>query len=126
MGIENRLSAVTVKVVDLIEIVTENRDLHRDAYEEALAGFRLAANRVLNERIDQIAQRLVVGLTFRLPIPEDHTNDYDRVIQMLGMTKEAGEETIVLDQHEQEMYVMDQWGWKTAFADTSTFYAGAS
>jgi hypothetical protein len=112
-------------VSDLIDIVVENRDLHRDAYEDALAGFRIEANKALEDRIDQIAQRLVVGLTFRLPIPEDHTNDYDRVIQMLKLTKAAGEDTIVLEQHEQEMYVMDQWGWKTNFAETSTFYAGS-
>ncbi len=119
----NRLSDVTVSVRDLIETVGDNRDSHGAVYEEALAGFRLAANRVLNDRIDEIANREVVSLRFVLPIPEDHTKDYDRVLVMLKMTLDAGCETIILDQREQEMYVMDEWAWKTTFSDTSTFYS---
>lgn len=125
MGTENRLSAVTVSVTDLIARVQTNRDAHRQEFEEALGGFRLAANHALNERIDEIAERKVVSLTFRLPIPEDHTKDYDRVLTMLRMTAGAGQEYIVLGEHEQEMYVMDEWGWKHAFGETSTFYAGS-
>lgn len=122
MEVANRLSAVTVKVSDLITLVRDNRATHRNVFEEALAGFRLAANRALNERIDEIANREIVSLVFTLPIPEDHTDDYSRVLTMLEMTLAAGQELITLDSSEQAQFVMDDWAWKRAFGETSTFY----
>jgi hypothetical protein len=103
----NRLNSVIVKVTDLIEIVQANRDTHQATYEDALAGFRLAANHALNDRIDAIASRKVVDLQFAMPVPVDHTEDYDRVLTMLKLTK-------------------DDWGWKGAFEQTSTFYSASA
>ncbi len=122
---ENRLSAITVNVADLIKIVQDNLTEHAAVFEDALAGFRLAANKALNERIDEISSRKIVSLHFTLPIPENHSDDYERVLRMLLLTKEAGQELIVLSESEQEMYVMNQWRWKGAFDQTSTFYAAA-
>ena len=83
------LVAVTVKVYDLITLVRDNRETHRNVFEEALVGFRLAANRALNDRIDEISSKRVVNLVFTLPIPEDNTDDYNRVLTMLEMTLAA-------------------------------------
>lgn len=122
---DNRLSSVIVKVTDLIAIVQENRDVHQEIFEDALAGFRRAANDALNDRIDAIAARRIFDLHFTLPIPQDHTGDYDRVLTMLRLTKDAGQEHVVLDQSDQERFVMDDWGWKRTFEQTSTFYSGS-
>lgn len=121
----NQLSSITVKVIDLIKIVQENRNAHRDTYEDALAGFRLEANHALNARIDDIASRRIVDLHFAMPVPVDHTEDYDRVLKMLGLTKDAGEAHVTLDEHDQERFVMDNWGWKNTFEQTSVFYSGS-
>lgn len=119
----NRLDSVIVQVTDLIEIVQENRDAHKDIYEEALAGFRLEATHALNDRIDAIVSRKIVDLHFTMPVPTDHREDYDRVLKMLVLTKDAGETYITLDENDQERFVMDNWGWKKTFEQTSVFYS---
>lgn len=121
----NRLDSVIVQVTDLIEIVQKNRDSHKDIYEEALAGFRLEANHALNNRIDDIASRKIVDLHFTMPVPVNHTEDYDRVLKMLVLTKDAGETHVTLDENDQERFVMDNWGWKKTFEQTSVFYSGS-
>lgn len=126
MTAANRLDSVIVQVSDLMKIVRENRDAHQAIYEEALAGFRLEANHALNERIDAIASRKVVDLHFAMPVPVDHTEDYDRVLMMLKLTKAAGQTHVTLDEQDQARFVMDDWGWKNVFEQTSTFYSAAS
>ncbi len=126
MGTENRLSAVTVSVTDLIEKVQDNRLNHKEEFDQAMRGFRVIAERELEKRIIDISKGRILNLKFTLPLPEDHTKDYDRVLVMLRMTRDAGCDTIILEEHEQQTYVMDDWGWKRAFAETSTFYAAGS
>lgn len=125
MGTENRLSAVTVSVYDLIEQVKANRETHKHAFDHAMRGFRVVAEAELEKRIVDISKGRILNLKFTLPLPEDHTADYDRVLQMLKMTYDAGQQLIVLDELEQAQYVMDDWAWKRAFAATSTFYQGS-
>lgn len=122
----NRLDSVIVRVTDLIEIVQANRDAHGDTYEEALAGFRLEANHALNQRIEDIASRKIVDLHFTMPVPIDHTEDYDRVLKMLKLTKDAGQTHVTLDEQDQARFVMDDWGWKNVFEQTSTFYSASA
>lgn len=120
----NRLSEITVGVSDLIATVVGNRAKHIQDYSVALERFHEAAKDALYGRITQVVKKTVKDLRFDLPIPESHVDDYDRVIKMLEMTSNAGQNTVVLSEGEQESYVMDNWGWKRMFTETSTFYAG--
>lgn len=126
MGVDNSLDNIIVDVDDLIAVVRENMDDHREAYEDTLAGFLKAAGKALDEMVAKVARRELVNLRFTLPIPEDHTRDYERVLKLLEMTKDAGQDTVLLLENEQSMYVMDEWGWQKAFSQTSTFYSASS
>ncbi len=119
----NRLSEITVGVNELIGIVVENRSKHIQDYNVAMDRFYVAANSALYDRLAQITREEIKDLRFDLPVPESHVDDYDRVVRMLEMTRDAGQETVVLNEGEQESYVMDNWGWKRTFIETSTFYA---
>jgi len=55
-----------------------------------------------------------------LPEPQDHTNDYDRVITMLEMSVDS---VIELDDVAFDQYVMDNWSWKGDALATNSMYA---
>jgi len=120
----NRLSEITVGVGDLIDTVVKNRAKHLQDYSVALERFHEAAKDALYGRITQVVNGTIKDLRFDLPVPENHVDDYDRAIKMLQMTRDAGQDTVVLSESEQESYVMDNWGWKRKFTETSTFYVG--
>jgi hypothetical protein len=52
--------------------------------------------------------------------PSDHTKDYDRVVAMLEMSVD---ETIILDAHDFDQYVMDNWDCSRFALSTNTAYA---
>lgn len=119
----NKLSEITVDVSDLIEVVVENRDKHLDELGLALDRFYESARNALFDRIAEVTNETIKDLRFDLPVPESHAGDYDRVVKMLEMTLNAGQDTVVLRESEQESYVMDNWDWKRAFTETTAFYA---
>lgn len=99
----------------LLGIVAENRDKHRQLFEEALEAFREKAIENLEARIRQIRDGGKIDLYLDLQQPEDHTEDYDRVIEMLQYEVEN---EVKLSNTEFAQYVQDNWGWKTAFTQT--------
>ena len=72
--------------------------------------FRLAAARN-GKRIEQY---------IRLPEPEDHTRDYDRVISMLEMDLT---DTVELSESDYSQYVLDDWQWKRQCLGTNRAYS---
>ena len=56
----------------------------------------------------------------RLPLPENHTRDYERVIQML---ERSLDETVSLSETDFRAYVQDDWDWKRAFLTSSAQYS---
>jgi len=118
---------VTVKVDDLMAKIQDNRDKHRAVFEDALAGFKDAAVKALNERVEKIRTgKRGVNLYVSLAEPSDHTRDYDRVIGMLEMHKAAGNDTITLAESDAARYVNDDWEWKRQWARLSNSYASKS
>jgi len=119
--------SIDAKVDDLMAKVTENRDKHRAVFEDALDGYKKAAEKALADRIEKIrAGKRGVSLYVSLTEPTDHTRDYDRVIGMLKMHKEAGNNIIELAEADAARYVNDDWEWKRQWAKLSNSYASAS
>jgi hypothetical protein len=112
-----------VKVSELLKILRANRAKHRQVFEAALEGWRKQAV----ARVDQASADLKAGkfpsLFISLPLPEDHTRDYDRVIRLVSMHQG---ETIRLDEQHIAEYVEDDWGWKRQFLTTSSSYAAGA
>lgn len=112
---------VTVNKADLREKVQRNRDNHRLIFEEALEGYRLQAIEALDERIKDFRKGRIPDLMeiIRLPVPQDHTSDYDRVLEMLDMHQG---DTIDISQEDFANYVRDDWSWKKQFLSTASNY----
>jgi hypothetical protein len=108
--------------LDRAEFVTKvqhNRDQHRSVFERALEGYRDRWTQELERRLKDVRRGCSVDQSFRLPEPEDHTDDYDRILTMARMQID---DTIELTEDEFAMYVMDQWSWKSSFTSTTSRY----
>ena len=115
------LQKITVDKADLIERLMNNRDAHRADYDRAVAVYK---DRCIAEIESMLADARsgVIRRNLTLPIPEEHTEDYDRAIDMLEW---AQSDTIELTQAEFATLVRNQWGWLTSFtANTSSYITG--
>jgi len=111
---------ITVTKQELISKLEANRAEHRAIFEEAIDGYRDKAIELLKEQIKRVRNGAIERVIVSIPIPEDHTNDYDRVLAMLNM--EITNE-IVLTEADFATYVLDDWGWQGGFIQTSSNYS---
>ena len=110
---------VRINKSELEKRVRANRDAHRGVFERAIEGYRKAAVRFFERQIDLARDGEQFQRAFMEPIPEDHTEDYDAVIDMLDMSED---DTVTLTAGEFRQYVRDDWGWKRDFIATSQAY----
>ena len=103
----------------LVERIQKNRDEHRGIFEKAIDGYRDAAAEFFAEQLDKAKAGKPFVTYFQEPVPEDHTSDYDAVLDMLEMDKRS---TITLSSSHFRQYVRDEWGWKSEFLATSQNY----
>lgn len=115
------MRTVTVDRDEFVATVQTNRDNHRSVFEAALKGYRRRWIRELERRLVDVHEGRQIDQYFRLPEPEDHTDDYDRVLTMARMSVD---DVIELTEDEFGQYVMDQWHWKNEFTNTTTMYGG--
>jgi hypothetical protein len=117
------MEKVTVRKEDLVKAVQANRDEHRSIFEEAVAGYRKRGIELLEEHIARIKTGKLEQIRVTMPVPQDHTHDYDRVLKMLNMSTA---DEIELDENRFAQYVMDDWQWQRQFlTDSSAFSASA-
>lgn len=115
-------SIIHVKRNELLKRVTTNRDAHKQEFEKAMRGYEKAVRKWFEERLAEIKEgRNYFETAFRGPVPQNHTEDYDRVIDMLQM--EIREE-LEIDEQQFAQYVRDDWGWKNQFILTNSSYGG--
>jgi hypothetical protein len=108
-----------VNKAELIEKLTENRGEHRALYDKAIEGYRKAALAELNSLVDAVKAGKTPRLYVSLPVPTDHTDDYDLALEMLVWSTDA---TVEVDMQSFRSYVLDDWGWKSDFLSTSSSY----
>lgn len=106
---------------ELVEKVQANRDAHRGVYEQAMTGYRDAAAKFFNEQLERARKDKPFINYFAEPVPEDHTEDYDVVLDGWEMTND---DVIELSVNEFRQYVRDEWGWKKQFSETTANYLG--
>ena len=117
----------------LLTIVRENRDKHVDEFVTAVEGYRTKLTEELDKRLtrlrdeglavsdlDHQSRWSLTQLAIQFPAPESHESDYDKAIRMLELSVE---DTIELRELEFEQLVLDEWGWKGAFAATNSRYS---
>ncbi|MDQ0375999.1 hypothetical protein [Cellulomonas humilata] len=108
---------------ELVSRLQANRDNHRAIFERAVEGYRERWVEELERRLRDVRRGREINQYFSLPEPEDHTDDYDRVLTMARMSVD---EVIELKEDEVAMFVMDQWSWKSSFTRTTTMYDGGA
>jgi len=114
------VNKVTVSKTELRTAVATNRAAHRELFEEAIEGYRKAQIELLEKHIERLRKgRNMVHATY-LPLPEDHTRDYDRILRMIDLHVH---EEIDISQDDFAKYVMDDWEWRRAFLGTSANYS---
>lgn len=105
---------------DLLKKLEENRAEHREIFEEAVTGYKEQAIKLLEQHIKRIKNGKMEQVVVSLPVPEDHTIDYDRVIAMLNMHVE---DTVQIPEDEFRAYVMDDWNWRRQFLASASSYS---
>ena len=111
---------VTINKAELLNVLTENRGKHRDKFLAAQQAYRARVIEILDARLADAREGREINMAFKLPVPQDHTSDYDTEIRMLNM--EVANQVTLRD-HEFEQLVMDNWSWTPAFAATNAVYA---
>lgn len=114
------MEEVVVKKDKLLQALQTNRAQHRAEFDKALEGYKARSVELLEEHIERIKKNKVERIFVQLPVPEDHTDDYDRAIATLEWTVF---DEVELTIREFDMYVRDNWSWKNEFATTSAMYA---
>lgn len=107
----------------ILERLRENRSKHRAIFEEALEGYRTTCLETLNKHVEDIRNGKVIPASIVLPRPEDHTRDYDRVIELLEL---SDGDKVTLTEDEFAQYIQDDWSWKRQFLMSNSFYSATA
>lgn len=114
--------AITVNKADLLAKLRENRAAHSATYDKAWEGYERVIRQELEDKLDRIKAHKPVERWLGGEAPEDHTSDYDDVIEMLEM---GLGNTIDLTQGQFRQYVKDDWGWRAAWITSNSKYLEA-
>lgn len=113
------LHEVTVKVADILPIIKDNREAHREIFEKAVEGYKKEWIELLELHLERVKAGKKVKTAVSLVEPQDHTADYD---QAIGMLELCTNEEITLTGGEYACLIDDEWGWKNQFVATATSY----
>ena len=114
------MNTVKVKREELLTKVRANRDAHRTLFLKAQEGYRKLVIKELDRMLKDAKDGLPIQRSVTLTEPSNHVKDYDRVITMLEMSVD---DTVTLDAHDFDRYVMDNWDWSRFALATNTAYA---
>lgn len=115
------MTVITVNKQDLIVVLKENRDQHHEEYKEAYAGYKQLCIEALEERLGEIknGEKINMYFTDLNSEPEDHTEDYQNVIDML----EVGQDTeIKLTIGDYMKYYKNDWDWRRHWGMSNASY----
>lgn len=116
---------ITVDKAKLIDTLRENRAAHHAEYVKAVEVYKEVFVREAAKFAESAVSRAARGLAFKdfvwLPVPEEHVDDYDRVIAL--MEWELAEQ-VDLSEADFRCYVLNEWGWMSSFATNTRSYTG--
>lgn len=114
------MDMVRVRKEQLLEMVRKNRDAHRALFLKAQEGFRARAVEEMDEMLRLAREGKEVRLYVGLTAPADHTDEYDRAIQMLEMSTD---DIVEIDQQTFAQLVRNEWAWFGQTTATNMTYA---
>jgi hypothetical protein len=112
----------TISVVkdDLLRTLRDNRDEHQEIFEKAQVVYRQRMIEELDRALQEAKEGRKIRRAFTLPVPEDHTGDFDTAIQMLEWETD---DRVELTQREFRRYVQNQWEWEASFVANTQSYS---
>ena len=113
------MNVITVEKDRLKKALTKNRKKHRETYEQALERYKQLAIKEFEKNIREVKKGKPVRRALVLPLPEDHTKDYDRALEMLEW--DTGKQ-VELNEFEFQQFIEDDWGWKQSFTSNTASY----
>lgn len=119
------MKTVNVNKSELLEILKKNRQEHQEVFREANEKFRKEAATKLEAMMKDLREGKAFNPTVVniLDVPEDHTAEYDRAIQMLEMSVDA---VVAVDAREFACLVQDRWDWSRRWAASNIKYVNAN
>jgi hypothetical protein len=114
---------LSVPRAELLSRLVDNRKTHRAIFDEAVEGYRREAVKQLRRHIVRIRAGGLEKVYVSLPVPEEHTGDYDAIIGLIEM---AVEDNIPLTDDDYRSYVLDDWDWKRQFITSNAYYSSTA
>ena len=113
------MQEITVDKADLIAKIRANRDEHRSMFIKAQERYRDAMIAELDRALEEAREGKKIRRSFALPVPEDHTDEFNTAIEMLEW--EQGD-SVQLDHLDFQRYVQNRWQWAASFAANTQSY----
>jgi hypothetical protein len=113
------MQEITVSKHDLVAKLQANRDEHRSMFIKAQERYRDAMIVELDRALHEARQGHPIKRAFALPVPEDHTEEFDTAIEMLQW-EQADE--VLLSDRDFRRFVQNRWEWAASFAANTQSY----
>lgn len=115
------MKTVKVQKSQLLLKLQENFEKHKKEHFEAMKDRQQLIVATLEAELETfLSNKSYDGQeNYHFPKPKSYVVDYQRAIQMVEMSVDS---EIVLDQHEFDCYVMDNWHWKDGFLAATRIY----
>jgi len=113
------VDSITVEKAKLIETLKTNRRQHRAIFDKAQEKYREAMIVELDRALQEAKEGRPIRRGFTLPVPEDHTADFDTAIEMLEWDTD---QEVTLSWREFAQYVQNNWSWAQSFQANSASY----
>jgi Sec7-like guanine-nucleotide exchange factor len=116
------MEKVKVKKSDLIDVLKTNRDIHQKAFDEALAGYKIAVEKELKSKLKDLKTGKDFNLYINLQKPVSYVKQYNDVI---GMLEISTEEDVHITMEEYLKYYKNEWEWQATWQLSNAFYSQA-
>jgi hypothetical protein len=113
------MQEITVNKAELVAKLQANRDEHRSMFIKAQEIYREKMIEELDRALEEARRGDRIRRAFSLPVPEDHTEEFDTAIEMLQW--ETADE-VLLSQSDFMRYVQNRWQWQASFAANTASY----
>ena len=107
------MEKINIKKVELLQILKENLDLHREVYKEAMEAFKVNYQKRMTEMLTKAAKE-EYDFYVNLTLPIKHSQDYRDAIKMVELEVN---DIITLSHKEFCSYVLNKWDWAGNFED---------
>ncbi len=116
------IGSIKVRKDELVRILEHNLEQHEAHYRQARVEWRVQAIHELDSLLSEVRGTASLAprhLGVGLPVPEEHSDDYRRVLRMLDLDTD---DEVTLTEEAYRKLVDDQWEWTYSFTANTLNY----